>query len=1109
MKHSTLQLTTFLGTICLGLAVSSSLQAADRKLPDTVTFNAHIRPIMSNTCFTCHGPDEEDNESDYRLDSFENATSQLSSDESRKGIVPDKPDVSEVYQRIIGASDGDQMPPTDFRHQLTDYDKALFRKWIEQGAVYQQHWSYSPLLKPQVPEPTVLAEEVDNQIDAFVAARLETEGLTPAGVADKATLLRRLSLDLTGLPPTLQDLTNFQDDRSTDAYANQVERLLASPAFGERMASNWLDLVRFADTVGFHGDQNQRAFPYRDYVIGSFNNNKPFNEFTTEQIAGDLLPNPTAQQLTATGFLRLNMVTREGGAQPGEYLAKYKADRVRSVGTAFMGATMGCCECHNHKYDPYTAKDFYSLGAFFDDIQQWGVYSNYSYTPNPDLQGFNNDYPFPPELRVQSDSAVAEIKALQIERDHLLAGALNLDAAQIKTREQWAGTTDKFLSSNPTGWTILPADTVVATHKTKAALLKDSSILLTGQGDPKEAITTEVTFSKASHVSSLRLEVLPSPEHSGYTGRSDSGQFRVSVAASYLSANAQRLANTEPDTNSPNTTDSKPTTSTALKATALNATAHKGTERKAAKPVERISQAIQWAHAEADRYSPDGFRSGSPKIDVAKQWKSAPFRWQLPKDEAKQAHTAVFQLAEPINAKPGDRIVIKLTTPDVGRFRISVSPFANVTAGWNAADQRTSNAINMSSLQRTFDQQSAVTSAWHQATSKASQQNQIVKRYQQKIAELRSGLVMTLIAQSVNADKLPASKVLPRGDWQDESGIPAPPAVPHFLPQPTNPDGRRLTRMDLANWLTSTDNPLTARHFANRTWKQFFGSGLSPKLDDLGNQGEWPSHPLLLDWLASEFIESGWDVKHLVRVMVNSKTYRRSASERSDLAETDPYNRLLAQQSARRLPAELVRDNALAISGLLRTDYVGGPSIFPYQPAGHYQNLQFPGRKYQASTDYRQYRRGVYMHWQRTFLHPMLVNFDAPSRDECTADRTTSNSPQQALTLLNDPSFAEASVALALRLQNLHADDDFANLVKTGFQLAVARPASDQESRSLQVLYQQQLQYFEANPEEAKQFLANLKAPATSQTQSPAEKTAALAMVCRVILNLHETITRY
>lgn len=1047
---------------------------------------------MSNTCFTCHGPDEEENESAFRLDSFESATGHVASSDDVRGIVPGKPEQSEVYLRLIAKSEDEQMPPPDFRHQLTDYDKALFRKWIQQGAEYQQHWSYSPLVKPSVPEPTTLAAEVDNEIDSFIVSRLEAEGLSPAEVAQKSVLLRRLSLDLTGLPPTLQELTAYLDDRSPDAYAHQVERLLQSPAFGERMAIGWLDLVRFADTVGFHGDQNQRAFPYRDYVIRSFNQNKPFDEFTKEQLAGDLLPDPTPEQLTATGFLRLNMVTREGGAQPGEYLAKYKADRVRSVGTAFLGVTMGCCECHNHKYDPFTAKDFYSLGAFFDDIQQWGVYSNYSYTPNPDLQGFNNDFPFPPELRIASDSAIAEIHALQIERDQLLKKQLSLDKASTIERDAWAGRIATFLKEHPGGWKVLPPDHVVATHQIKSRLSHDGSVLLVGNGDPKEVVSAEITFSEAIDLSSLRLEILPSEEHGGNTGRSESGKFEVSVTA-FLQASTPELLT---DTKSP---------------AADKEIAGDSTNRIAAKPAAPNSQSLKWAYANADRFSPDGFRSGKPKVDIAKKWKSGPFRWQLPEDEAKLIHTAVFQLAEPVSAKPGDRLTVKLATSDVGRFRLAVSPVADPVPGHDAVDKRTLKSLKTSATQRTFDQQAAVVSAWHRSTVPSSGWNTIAKQYQQKITDLRCGLVKTLVAQSIASDRIPESRVLPRGDWQNTTGELAPPAVPHFLPQPQSEDTSRLNRLDLAEWLTSRENPLTARHFVNRTWKQFFGTGLSAKLDDLGNQGEWPSHPELLDWLAVEFIDSGWDVKHIVRLMVTSRTYRRTASERSDLAETDPYNRMLAQQAARRLSAELIRDNALFISGLLRTDYVGGPSIFPYQPDGHYRNLQFPNRSYVANADFRQYRRGVYMHWQRTFLHPMLVNFDAPSRDECTADRTLSNSPQQALTLLNDPSFSEASVAFALRLQNLHDQNDVEGQLNTAFQLAVARSADEEELESLQMLYQKQLQYFQANPSEADAYVGNLKQHNLSVNQLDASdpETAALAMVCRVILNLHETITRY
>jgi hypothetical protein len=366
---------------------------------------------------------------------------------------------------------------------------------------------------------------------------------------------------------------------------------------------------------------------------------------------------------------------------------------------------------------------------------------------------------------------------------------------------------------------------------------------------------------------------------------------------------------------------------------------------------------------------------------------------------------------------------------------------------------------------------------------------------------------MTLVAQSLPQDQIPVSRVLPRGNWLDENGELAPPGFPGFLPKPEQLSDARLSRLDLANWIVSKDNPLTSRHFVNRLWKQFFGSGLSGILDDLGSQGEWPSHPLLLDWLAADFVDSGWDVKHTVRKIVMSGTYRQAASVRDDLQRSDPYNRLLAEQNARRLPAELVRDNALAISGLLQTDYVGGPSVKPYQPDGHYSNLQFPGRKYKETSDGRQYRRGVYMHWQRTFLHPMLVNFDAPSRDECTADRTQSNSPQQALTLLNDPQFVEAAVAMANRLLRENDEGKFDDLLDQAFLIALSRSPMDTERQALGELFDAQSKYFSENLEDVEEMLAVDRQSA--YLPNDRIQHAALSQVCRVILNLHETITRY
>lgn len=1068
-----------LAVVVIITLITAKTDAADRtklapsnvKLPDRVSFNAHIRPIMSNTCFTCHGPDEEANDSGFHIDSFEGATSELPSDESLVGIKPRDPESSEVYLRITGRGDGGVMPPLEFRHQLTDYDKALFRRWIEQGAQYQQHWSYAPIHKPDIPKIDRYTDEITSPVDAFILDRLNREGIEPSPIADKSTLLRRLSLDLIGLPPTPAELADFEKDDSPHAYARQVERLLASAHFGERMATSWLDVVRFADTVGYHGDQNMHVFPYRDYVINAFNNNMPFDQFTREQIAGDLLPGATADQLTATGLLRLNMVTREGGAQPKEYLAKYKADRVRMIGTAWLGSTLACCECHNHKYDPFTTKDFYSIGAFFDDLQQWGVYSDYGYTRNPDLQGFNNDYPFPPEMRVESESLGQEIAALQRQRDARLSDLIDDAASKISmpSREaidQWTATVGEHLSRHPAGWIPLMINDVTTDNKTKAIVLDDQSILLRGDTSKGETIAIRAGVDNSVLVNSIRVEVIPDETHDGRVGRGEDGRFELNLTAVLRELNSDQQT----------TIDS--------------------------------SMTLDFSVIQADRRNPRRYRSGDPPVSVQMPWRSGPAVHQLPHDETRLAHTAVFHLKRPAQLTPDMQIEFAVASGDVGRIRLSVTPLADAIAGWPAADATALAAVQTSADLRTKAQQDIVKSLAYRALQPENELDTLAKYYREQILAGQSGLAMTVVAQSIDSQEIPVSRVLPRGNWQDETGELAPPDTPNFLPKQPVDGVQRRSRLDLADWLVSKQNPLVPRHFVNRMWKQFFGSGLSGKLDDLGNQGEWPSHPLLLDWLAADFRDNAWNVKNLVRQIVLSRTYRQSAAVRSDLAEIDPYNRLLAQQSARRLEAEIVRDNALAIAGLLDTSYTGGPSVFPFQPAGHYKNLQFPNRVYRKQDDFRQYRRGLYMHWQRTFLHPMLVNFDAPARDECTADRTVSNSPQQALTLLNDPEFVEASVAMAIRLAASSQDRGFDHRLQTAFRLALARSTTPREAASLKALYERQLAYYDANPAESSKLLAVL-ATAPSIEPSDSASLAAWSQVCRVILNLHETITRY
>ncbi len=1056
MRSSSRNVFCFL-VLLLCVEVVAGKPPVEAVLPEEVSFNAHIRPLMSNTCFVCHGPAEEENPSELRLDSLAAATAELPSGEGA-AIVPGDPDNSAVYQRIMSDDPDLQMPPPDFRHQLSSRDKALFRRWIEQGAKYQRHWAYSPLEKPEVPQVESLPSG-GNDIDAFVVAQLQPAGLELSPLAERATLLRRLSLDLIGLPPTPEELDSFLTDERPDAYERQVDRLLASPHYGERMASPWLDIVRFADTVGFHGDQNQRIFPYRDYVINAFNKNKPFDEFTRDQLAGDLLPNPTNEQLTATGFTRLNMMTREGGAQAKEYLAKYTAERVRSVGTAWLGATMGCCECHDHKYDPFTMKDFYSLGAFFSDLQQWGVYSNYGYTPNRDLLGFNNDSPFPPELYARSESLNQRIAFLQRQSDKQIAAELPAHITKSDGFRSWLETTRELLDSHPEGWILGDIASATASKDTKLTPKDDGSLLLVGESQPEEVVTLEVALPSPVSVNAIRLEVLPDETHGGHVGRHSNGSFRVEFAASV---------------------------------------------RRGA---ESDDKELKVAWAQPDHEAPRHYRSGHHSVYLGTQWQSLPSRWQVPEDGAKQRHTAIYHLADSLSLGPAGKLIVKLKSADIGRVRLSVTPLAEAIPGRAAADERFVRAIARDTGEWKSEDRECLVAAYYRATTPDEKESETCKKFRRAIVDCRAGYAHTLIAQQFPEQRYLVSRVLPRGNWQDESGDVVAPDTPEFLPGHREPTDRRLTRLDLADWLTSSENPLTARHFVNRLWKQCFGTGLSNKLDDLGNQGEWPSHPLLLDWLACEFRDSGWDIKRTLKLIVMSNTYRQRAAWRSDLSEIDPYNRLLSQQSARRLAAEVVRDNALAISGLLSGELIGGPSVFPYQPAGYYSNLQFPNRKYENSADDQQYRRGVYMHWQRTFLHPMLANFDAPARDECTADRNLSNSPQQALTLLNDPTFVEASRAMADRILLEMPNEDFRVRLDAAFLRALSRPATAEEQSALLSLYEEQKKHFEGHADDVKAYQQNGAFRPTAK--APAAELAAFAQVCRVILNLHETITKY
>ncbi len=1011
---------------CLLLAATAAVPALNAA--EKLSYNRDVRPILSDTCFKCHGPDKGNRKGKLRLDDREAAL-------KKEAFVPGNAAESELVKRLHATDPDDVMPPKDSARQITEAQKKILERWIAEGAVYEPHWAYIPPQRtalPAVSDPTW----AKNPIDAFIRARLDAEKITPSPEADRATLLRRLSLDLVGLPPTATEIAVFTADTAPDAFAKQVARLLASPHYGERMAVPWLDAVRFADTVGFHGDQNQNNFPYRDWVIDAFNRNLSFDRFTIEQLAGDLVPDANDATRTASGFNRLNMMTREGGAQPKEYLAKYTADRVRTLGGAWLGSTLACCECHDHKYDPWGIKDFYRFGAFFADVKQWGVYADYGYTKNPDLAGFNNDYPFPPEIAVDSPYLKNRSDHLRSERAQVIGKAAT--TADAKARAAWRAETASFLKANKSGWETLIPPVPAADAKAGYTVEADGTITITAKKGEK--VVLRLT-PNTSTVASVRLDLVP-----GKAGAllNDKGGGEVDLRIAY-----------------------RPT----------------GEKKGGNQGVRRSNASVKH----------EKYLGGADVIGIQRGW-------NLTAEQARTAASAVWVLDRPLTIKPGDALELTLEKNDLAHLRLSASPL--VPADLSKPEFSSDLLTRLKNPNTPSDALGDVLSneAWLLATAADSAAYAQLTQFEREIDDCRGGKAMTTVSEAW--DPLTV-RVLARGNWQDENGEVVAPGAPRFLRQIAEEKERRLTRLDLGKWLTSADNPLTARVFVNRLWAQLMGIGLSATVDDLGAQGEWPSHPELLDWLAVEFRESGWDVKKLITLIVSSATYRQSSVLRPEVLAKDPQNRLRASQSPRRLDAEFVRDNALTISGLLVGD-IGGPSTKPYQPPGYYANLQFPDRDYVASSDDRQYRRGVYMHWQRTFLHPMLANFDAPSRDECAVFRTQANSPQQALTLLNDPTFVEAARTWAVRLLAVGGDD--AAKLERAFRQALGRaPAADESAPLLKFLAKQRTAYA-MQAEQASALLRTGLSPLPPEDQRA--EVAAWTQVCRVLLNLHETITR-
>jgi len=988
-----------------------------------ISFNRDVRPILSDNCFHCHGPDSGTREAGLRFDTQAGLFADL---DGVPLIDPGDPENSELYYRITAERDDERMPPADSHLSLTESQIQTIATWIRQGAKWEGHWAYQSVQRPDVPQETDSAW-LRNPIDSFILAGIEGRDWQPAHDADARTLMRRLSFDLTGLPPTPEQVQAFASRPLDEAIEIAVDELLASPHYAERMAVHWLDLVRYADTVGYHGDQDWPMSPYRDYVLSAFGENMPFDRFVREQLAGDLLPDATLEQKVASGYNRLNQITAEGGAQDKEYLAIYAADRVRTTATAFLGSTLACAQCHDHKFDPFSARDFYSFAAFFADIEERGVFN-----------GANNDGNWGPRIAVPTEQQSAAIAAVQ-QRLSALNAELTTMTPELRAAQQlwelelvsspqqaidYAWADDEQPKANIGGtWDFVETDQVVPFSGVNTReqsgdgivqhyFLDAEKTLTVGEGDH---FYFHVLLDEANPPETIMLQVHSAGtwEHRAYWGAD-----KISFGGI-------------------------------------------GNNNAAHKHFGDLPQTGQWVRLEVDPKQ-IGFQAGDSVDGMAFTQFGGNAHWDQSGLHAIHPLISIEGLSPEVQDGLGQ-------LPDPRSIEVGLA------------------------IQELFLAQTPLLAEQRLAQHAASEE----------LMRLQSELRVSLVTQARPEPR--TTRVLARGNWMDESGEVVDPAVPAFLPQPSSVKDGRLTRLDLANWITDPRNPLTARAFVNRMWSLFYGHGLARTLGDLGAQGEWPTHPQLLDWLASEFVDSGWDVKHLVKLIVTSRSYRQASVDDPLWRARDSENRAFGRQTAFRLDAEFVRDQVLAASGLLNRK-IGGASAKPYQPAGYWRELNFPKRTWQRDMGENGLRRGLYTYWCRTFLHPSLTAFDASTREECTVERTRSNTPQQALVLLNDPSFVEAARALAIRVESVDGRTD-EQRVHAMMQFTVQRDARADELEILLALLQKRRGEFAANPSAAEAFLSvGDHAPFDG---FETVELAALASVARAILNLHESITRY
>ena len=1010
---------------------------------DPIDYARDVRPILADKCFACHGPDDSARKAKLRLDRQADA---LAPRAGTAAIIPGKPDESELVARIFSHEPEELMPPADSGKALNVKQKELLRRWVEQGAQFTEHWAFTPPRKP-VPPVVQSANWVRSPIDAFVMAGLEQERLTPSAEADRITLIRRLSLDLIGLPPTPAEVDAFVADQNPDAYDRLVERLLSSPHYGERWGRIWLDAARYADSDGYEKDKSRQVWFYRDWVIDALNRDLPYNQFLIEQIAGDLLPNATQAQQVATGFLRNSMINEEGGIDPEQFRMEAMFDRMDAIGTGILGLTIKCAQCHSHKYDPISQDEYYRMFAFLND----------SHEANIEV--------FTPEENRKRQAI--ELATLAIED--------SLKARTPDWREQLARW-EQAASAYQTDWQVVqPQVDDDSTGGQKYLPLPDGSFLAQGYAPTKHRVKLTVKVAQP-RITGYRLELLTDPNLPlGGPGRSIRGtgaltEFSVEAAPANAADKSQKV-------------------------TFATATAD-------VNPPEAPLDPIFDDRSKRDRVTGPVTYAMDGKDETAWGFDLGPGR-------RNQAWTAVFQAAQPLENAEGSILTFYIQqnhggwnsddnqNNNLGRFRLSITNTQAPQA--NPVPPAIQKILATPADQRTAAQAAALFSHWRTTVPEWADLNALIELLWRTHPEGSSQLVL-----SERATPRPTN-LLQRGDFL-KPVHPVQPGVPAFLNR--LPEDSAPGRLRFARWLADRQAPTTARAFTNRVWQAYFGTGLVETTEDLGTQSAAPSHPELLDWLATEFMDRGWSVKELHRLIVSSSTYRQQSPVSPILLARDPNNRLLARGPRYRVDAELVRDIALAASGLLDPT-VGGSSSFPPAPAFLFAPPASYGPKiWQEAQGPGRYRRALYTFRYRSVPYPMLQAFDAPNGDIACVRRTRSNTPLQALTTLNEPLFLESARALGiLALTRGGASDE--ERLNFAFKRCLSRPPAADESAALLTLLDRQTKHFSEPGRNPWELAAGdpAKPPTLPANLTPAQ-AAAWTSVARVLLNLDETISK-